>query len=567
MTDQLVDFRNFMAAAWRANGLQPPTRLQYFLANLMQYGPNELVVLCFRGFGKSIIGTTRGNHCLYLDQERRFMNVSAAKNKADESSTYMLNLFSAMPETRHLAPGREGRASVAQFDVQGATQAHAPSVRSLGIMSNSVTGSRASDILADDIESKENSATLSMRARVREKNRELGAYVLRSEDDFPLDAPPKICHLGTPQVEESMYWELEHAGHTVVIIPARYPDAETQELYGDRLASILREDLEKDPSLVGQPTEPDRFSDKVLKKRERKAGPHGWALQFMLLPTLAEANRYPLKLPDLIVTDCDVEQAPEKQFWSGNHIVDDLPCPGLTGQQWHGPNPSFEGKMMPYTGNVMAVDPSTGGTDELAYAVVKVINSQVFVLDCGGFQKGDAEDTMFKLADITKQFGVTNVRVEKNFGMGMWSQLFRPILRARNGSCVIEDVHVVGRKNIRICATLEPIIASRRMVVSKQAIENDIAMSRCYGGEKEAELHQLFYQMAHITRDPDCLVADDRIDALALAVSYFEESLDRDFKLEMQERELDEMDDMLEDWNNRSLFIGRDPEPEMNWIN
>jgi hypothetical protein len=191
-TDPLYDFRNFLARAWAANNIREPTRLQYWLAQTMQSGPSELVVLCFRGFGKSWIGSTRGNHCLYVDKERRFLNVSAAKGKADESSTYMLNLLKAMPETQHLYPTREQRQAVHQFDVAGATQSHAPSVRSLGILSNQITGLRSSDILADDIESKENSATLSMRARVRDKNKELGAYVLRSADDFPEDFPPKI---------------------------------------------------------------------------------------------------------------------------------------------------------------------------------------------------------------------------------------------------------------------------------------------------------------------------------------------------------------------------------------
>lgn len=132
--DPLLDSRNFLAGAWRANRLPPPTRLQYYLVDQMQNGPDDLVVLCFRGFGKSIIGTTQGNQVLYVDQERRFLNVSCSKGKADESSNYMLDLIQAMPETRHLYPDREQRSSSVQFDVKGATQAHAPSVRSLGIL-------------------------------------------------------------------------------------------------------------------------------------------------------------------------------------------------------------------------------------------------------------------------------------------------------------------------------------------------------------------------------------------------------------------------------------------------
>jgi hypothetical protein len=403
-----------------------------------------------------------------------------------------------------------------------------------------------------------------MRARVREKNRELGAYVLRSADDFPENFPPKICHLGTPQIEESLYWELEHAGHNVVIIPARYPDEEMEDLYGDRLAEILRDDLRKDPDLRGKPTEPARFSDRELLKRERKAGPHGWMLQFMLSPTLGESNRFPLKLPDLIVTDCDDREAPEKQWWSSVNLVLDLPCPGLAGQDWHGPNAVHEGKMMPYTECILAVDPSTGGTDELGYVVLKLLNSQLHLLDCGGFVKGDSDATMKRLALVAKRFKPHKVIVEKNFGMGMWGKLFAPFLRKEH-SCEIEGVHVTGKKQPRICSTLEPVIASHRLIVSKAAIESDIRSSHVH--EADAVEHQLFYQMAHITRDPDCLKKDDRIDALSLGVAHFEEALDLDFYEEMQEREADELDQQLEDWSERALFQGSNAEPSHNWIN
>jgi len=572
--DPLRDFRNFLARAWEVNGLPEPTRLQYFLANQMQHGPRRLVVLCFRGFGKSWIGATRGNHALYCDKDRNFMNISAAQDKAVANSFYMKGLFALMPETKHLIPEREQRSSSLQFDVAGSRMSQAPSVKALSLLSNSVTGSRASDILADDVESKENSGSLSMRCRVREKCRELGGYVLRSPGDFPKDEAPRICYLGTPQVEQSVYWTLEDSGYETIIIPARYPSVEIEKLYGDRLAPPIREDLEKNPSLrlgggkdgtQGQPTEPYRFGEKELQEAELEAGPHGWALQFMLLPTLGDSFRFPLKLTDLIVADCDNDKAPEKQYWSSKILVEDLPCPGLTGDMWHGPNPAWEGKMMPYTGNCMGIDPSTGGTDELAYAVVKVLNSQVYVLDVGGFPKGDSEETMLRLAKVAKQFDISYVRVEKNFGMGMWSQLFRPILRNVHGACEIEDVHVTGKKEPRICGILEPIIAAHRMIVSPGAIANDIATAAHYH-TGEAVQHQLFYQMSHITREPHSIPFDDRVDALALAVSAFEEALDRDFKIEMMEREADEMDDMLQEWNERSLFMDNKPEPSFNWM-
>ena len=41
-------------------------------------------------------------------------------------------------------------------------------------------------------------------------------------------------------------------------------------------------------------------------------GRTGYALQFMLNPKLSDADRYPLKINDLIISDVDVDLAPEK---------------------------------------------------------------------------------------------------------------------------------------------------------------------------------------------------------------------------------------------------------------
>ena len=51
-----------------------------------------------------------------------------------------------------------------------------------------------------------------------------------------------------------------------------------------------------DDTLVGQPTDPLRFSDFDLLEREASYGRSGFALQFMLDTRLSDAQRYPLKV-------------------------------------------------------------------------------------------------------------------------------------------------------------------------------------------------------------------------------------------------------------------------------
>ena len=52
-----------------------------------------------------------------------------------------------------------------------------------------------------------------------------------------------------------------------------------------------------DDTIVGEPTDPARFSDFDLLEREASYGRLGFALQFMLDTRLSDAERYPLKVP------------------------------------------------------------------------------------------------------------------------------------------------------------------------------------------------------------------------------------------------------------------------------
>ena len=64
---------------------------------------------------------------------------------------------------------------------------------------------------------------------------------------------------------------------------------------------------------------------------------------------------------------------------------------------------------------------------------------------------------------------------------------------------------------------LEPVLSQHRLVVSRSVIEDDLKV--------EDPRYSLFYQLSRITRDRGALVHDDRLDALAGAVAYWQESL------------------------------------------
>ncbi len=263
----------------------------------LQHGPKRAVVQAARGFGKSWITSVLILHALLLDPEKRVLLVSASKARADDTSVFLRRCISEIPVLQHLKPKEDQRDTRNAWDVGGATAAHAPSVRSIGIGSSLLQGSRADLIVADDAESLMNSITAGGRARLSTNVKEFDAILTDRPD-------ARIVFLGTPQIEESLYHSLaQERGYTTRVWPARKPTPAEEGLYGGNLAPYITE-LEVEP---GEPTEPSRFDGLELEAREASYGRTGFQMQFMLNPRLADREQRPLRLSDLIVMDLDDE--------------------------------------------------------------------------------------------------------------------------------------------------------------------------------------------------------------------------------------------------------------------
>jgi len=65
-------------------------------------------------------------------------------------------------------------------------------------------------------------------------------------------------------------------------------------------------------------------------------GPTIFALQMLLNTSLADEERYPLKLRNFIVTDIHGFMAPKKIVW-GTNPIQDLPGIGLKGDYFNAP--------------------------------------------------------------------------------------------------------------------------------------------------------------------------------------------------------------------------------------
>jgi len=553
MDKRLHDFRNFLYLAWEQLGLPDPTPIQYDIAEYIQNGPKRRCIQAFRGVGKSWITSAYVCHQLLLDPTKNILVVSASKQRADDFSTFTLRLIEDMPLLHHLKPGDNQRNSKIAFDVGPAPASHAPSVTSKGITSQ-ITGARSDLIVADDIESLNNSATNSMRDKLSESIKEFDA-VLKPDGN--------IIYLGTPQTEQSIYNVLPERGYDIRIWPARVPSEKKAVGYGDKLAPIIASRIDSKTSEEGSPTDPLRFNEFDLMEREASYGRTGFSLQFMLDTTLSDADRYPLKLSDLLVLSLNNETGPEKVVWSAHpdYICKELPNVGFNGDRLYRPM-SIQGKWVPYKGSVMAIDPAGRGLDETSYAIVKMINSQLFVTDCGGFDGGYSEDTLKALSHIAAKQQVNHVIIEANFGDGMFTQLLKPIM-SKIHKVTIEEVKHSTQKERRICDILEPIMNNHKLIVDEQLISKDYNSTKNKAPDKALK-YQLFYQMTRITRHKGSLAHDDRLDVLAMAVGYWVEQMARDVDDVMKADKEAAWDRELERFLDHA--IGEKPRPT-TWMN
>jgi hypothetical protein len=400
------DFRLFMALAWKHLCLPDPTPVQFDMAQYLQHGPKRMIIMAFRGVGKSWITSAFVCWLLLNDPQLKILVVSASKERSDAFSTFTKRLINDMPILQHLIPGPDQRDSNVAFDVGPARAAHAPSVKSVGI-SGQMAGSRANVIIADDVEVPKNSMTQLQRDKLSEQVKEFDAV---------LSPNGRIIYLGTPQTEMSLYNTLRQRGYECRIWPARMPSEKQTVNYGGSLAPFILKLAGK--VAVGDPTDPRRFSQEDLMEREASYGRSGFALQFMLDTTLSDADRYPLKLSDLIIMSVNSSLHPQKVVWAGDPslMINDLPAVGLSKDFFYRPMWVADDEWVPFGGAVMSIDPSGRGKDETAYAVVKHGLGMLYCPAAGGVEGGYEEAALKKLALIAQQHKVNKIIIESNFG-------------------------------------------------------------------------------------------------------------------------------------------------------
>ena len=534
----------FLQAMWKQLDLPEPTKAQYAIADYLQHGPKRLQIQAFRGVGKSWITGAFVLWVLFNNPEKKIMIISASKERADNMSIFLQKLIIETPWLKHLRPkSDDARWSRISFDVN-CSPAQAPSVKSVGI-TGQLTGSRADLMILDDIEVPGNSMTEMMRSKLLQLCTEAES-ILTPKDDS------RIMYLGTPQTTFTIYKKLAERNYRPLVWPARVPRkmSNYEGVIAPQLQALI--DNGAQPWDV---TDPDRFQDDDLLEREASMGRSNFMLQFMLDTSLSDAEKFPLKNADLIVTSVNPSTAPESIVWCSDraNCIKELPTVGLPGDYFYSPM-QLQGEWGPYQETICSVDPSGRGSDETTAAYLSQRNGVLYLHEMRAYHDGYSDQTLLDILKGCNKYNVKTLLIESNFGDGIVAELFKKHLKQTKQAINVEETRANVRKEDRIIDTLEPVLNQHRLVVDKKVIEWDYASNPDTAPEKRLE-YMLFYQMSRMCREKGAVRHDDRLDALAQGVKYFTDILSISAQQEIINRKRDEWNDMLANWeDDRDCF-------------
>ncbi len=509
MIELKSDFKKFYYVTSRFMNMNDPTYMQYDIADYLQneVSGRDRMVQAPRAEGKTMILISYVCWRFLNDSNYKILYISATQKFVETISKAIMTLISTMPELRHLDPFASDLSSVTSFNVNGPKDIDkSPSFRAVGI-SGQITGSRADEIIADDIEISTNSRTQTMRQSIIEGKKEF-INVRKS------DGKSKITYVGTPQTEDTIYKTLSNTN--IRIWTARYPELNKIKNYKGNLAPWIEKEVTENPKLVGVPTDPGQQSHEELTLKELAEGWSNFVLQYMLDHSLTDEERYPLKLSDFIVYGLSTDKAPKTISYGKNkdNIRDDLPNVGFMNDNYYGPL-FVDEEWTEYENAIMSIDPSGKGKDETAYTVIKQLHGTLFILEVGSVNNGFDDESLHEIAKIAKKHSVNEIVIESNaIGEGYIKALSRVTKYFYNVG--ITGVHNSKNKELRIINTLEPMMNAHKIVINESIITED--SKKVVNGKS---YYQLMHQISRITKDKNSLLHDDKVDALALGVEYF----------------------------------------------
>lgn len=541
-------------------------RVQADILKFLFSGNKYRMVEAQRGQAKTTIAAIYAVFRIMHEPHKRIMIVSQTAKRAEEIAGWVIKIFRGLDFLEFMLPDMYAgdKASIKGFEVHYTLRGSdkSPSVACYSIEAG-MQGARADIILADDVESLQNSRTAAGRALLEDLTKEFES----------INQYGDIIYLGTPQSVNSIYNNLPARGYQIRIWPGRYPTFEQEASYGDFLAPMILMDMTDDPELrrgygidgmQGAPTCPEMYNDEKLIEKEISQGTAKFQLQFMLNTRLMDADRYPLRLNHLIMMSFGVDAVPEMPTWSNDslNLIGDAPRFGNKPSDYlYRPVPRpYEWKSIQR--RIAYIDPAGGGKngDETGVAIVFLLGTFVYVYKVFGVPGGYDELNLNRIVNEIKQAEVREVFIEKNFGHGAFEAVIKPYFE-REWPVSIEEDYATGQKEIRIIETLEPLLTAHRLIFNVEMIKQDIDSVQRYPLEHRMS-YSLFAQISNITLEKGSLRHDDRLDALYGAVRQLTSQIDYDEVNRINRVRAQETRDYLEMMHDprrrREFFTGQD---------
>lgn len=507
-------------------------RVQADILKFLFSGNKYRMVEAQRGQAKTTIAAIYAVFRIIHEPHKRIMIVSQTAKRAEEIAGWVIKIFRGLDFLGFMLPDiyAGDKASIKGFEVHYTLRGSdkSPSVACYSIEAG-MQGARADIILADDVESLQNSRTAQGRALLEDLTKEFES----------INQYGDIIYLGTPQSVNSIYNNLPARGYQIRIWPGRYPTIEQEACYGDFLAPMLMQDMMDDPNIrfgygidgtQGAPTCPEMYDDEKLIEKEISQGTAKFQLQFMLNTRLMDADRYPLRLNNLILMSFGTDDVPEMPTWSNDslNLISDAPRFGNKPTDYLYRPVSRPYNWKPIQRRIAYIDPAGGGKngDETGVAIVFLLGTFLYVYKVFGVPGGYSEKALSRIVGEVKSAKVREVFIEKNFGHGAFEAVIKPYFE-RDWPVSLEEDYATGQKEARIIETLEPLLSAHRIIFNSEMIRWDIESVAHYPLEIRMS-YSLFGQMSNITLEKGALRHDDRLDALYGAVRQLTSQIDYD---------------------------------------
>lgn len=392
-----------------------------WLTTSLKNGDRQLLLMAFRGAGKSTIVALYVTFLLWVEPATRVLVLAADQSLANKMVRNIRRLIESHPLTTHLRPTKPDQWAADRFTINRDRELRDPSVLAAGITTN-ITGCRADIIIYDDVEVPNTCGTHEKRLALRER---------LNESRFVLAAGGRQLFIGTP-----------HSYFSIYAAKAR------KEINEERpyLDGFKRKEIPILNKLV-RSNWPEQFTRKDIEQIKTQVGPQQFQSQMMLKPVNITESR----LDTTLLQYYDTELEPHEVMGNlhlrlnGKKIIS---C-----SAWW--DPSYGGVKSDHS--VLAII----FTDEDGHHYLH----HIAYIKTGDSALNEATDQCHQITQIAKKYFVPSIAIETN-GIGKFLPgILRNELAKEKINCAVIEKNSTKPKQTRILEAFDVVLAAEALSV------------------------------------------------------------------------------------------------------